>query len=136
MPPAFADLLYDADCGFCRWVTAKLLTWDRRRALRPVAIQEPRGAELLAGLPDERRLASWHLVTGGVVRSGGEAIPPLLRLLPGGRPAAGAAAAVQPLTNRLYDVLARRRATLGRLVGRRARERADRILRERSRPPA
>lgn len=129
-------LLYDADCGLCRWITAKLLAWDRRGALQPLAIQDPEAARLLAAVPAEQRISSWHLVANGVVCSGGEAVPPLLRLLPGGRLLAAAAAALQPVTNAAYDLLARRRAALGRLVSAGARARADRVLRERSHPRA
>ena len=32
-------LIYDSDCGFCRWLLAKVLAWDRRGALRPVALE-------------------------------------------------------------------------------------------------
>ena len=34
-----AILLYDADCGFCRWAIDKLLAWDRAGRLRPAALQ-------------------------------------------------------------------------------------------------
>ena len=36
-------VLYDADCGFCKWSLDKLLAWDRRQRLRPVAIQSAEG---------------------------------------------------------------------------------------------
>ncbi len=36
-------ILYDADCGFCKWSLDKVLLWDRRGRLRPVAIQSPEG---------------------------------------------------------------------------------------------
>jgi hypothetical protein len=26
-------LIYDSDCGFCRWLLAKVLAWDRRGTL-------------------------------------------------------------------------------------------------------
>src|SRR5262249_60221531 len=33
-----AFLIYDPDCGFCRWCLGKVLAWDRHRTLRPVAL--------------------------------------------------------------------------------------------------
>lgn len=79
-------------------------------------------------------MASWHLVTAdGRVRSAGDGVAPLLDLLPGGRPLARLAAAVHPLTNRLYRFVAEHRSWFGNLLPRRARERADRRLRRGSR---
>ncbi len=84
-----ATVLYDEDCGFCKWSLDKILVWDRSRKLRPVPIQSEEGQRLLAGVPEERRLDSWHLVEAvGSVRSAGAAAPPLLDLMPGGRPLA------------------------------------------------
>jgi predicted DCC family thiol-disulfide oxidoreductase YuxK len=83
-------VVYDRDCGFCRWALGWILRWDRRRSLRPVALQEPEADLLLEGVPD--RMASWHLVDpGGEVRSAGVALAPLFRLLPGGAPLAAIA---------------------------------------------
>ena len=78
-------VLYDADCGFCRWSLAQLLALDRRQRLRPVALGTSEANGLLADLDPEARAASWHLVSPDGRRwSAGEAAPPLLRLLPGG----------------------------------------------------
>jgi predicted DCC family thiol-disulfide oxidoreductase YuxK len=100
---------------------AKILAWDRRGRLRPVALQDPEADRLLQGMATERAMASWHLVTpGGAVRSAGAAVPPLLRLLPGGRPLAAAAAAMPGLTERTYQFVSRHRGTLGRMLGERA----------------
>jgi predicted DCC family thiol-disulfide oxidoreductase YuxK len=113
-----ATLLYDSDCGFCRWSVDKVLAWDRRRSLRPVALQDPEAAVLLSGLDDGERMASWHLVTeDGSVYSAEAAAPPLLRLLPGGRAPATVLAAFPRLTGPLYRFVARHRDRLGRLVG-------------------
>jgi predicted DCC family thiol-disulfide oxidoreductase YuxK len=110
-------LLYDSDCGFCKWSLDKVLAWDRRRRLRPVAIQSPEGERLLAGMTGEERLASWHLVLpSGEVRSGGAAAEPLARLLPGGRPLAAAFAAFPGATDRGYRWVADHRSALARLV--------------------
>lgn len=118
MGVARAAILYDRDCGFCRWATDKLLTWDRRRGLRPVALQDPEAERLLAGIPEDQRMASWHLVTpDGRVRSAGAAAAPLLRSLPGGRPLAALAEGFPTATERLYSWVARHRGSLGRFLG-------------------
>jgi len=89
MTPAEATLLYDGDCGFCRWSADAVLRLDRRRRLRMLALQSEEASGLLPGMSQERRMSSWHLVAAdGRVWSGGSAIAPLLRRLPGGRPAA------------------------------------------------
>jgi len=48
-------LIYDTDCGFCRWLLGKLLAWDRRGALRPVALETEEIDRLLAEVPKERQ---------------------------------------------------------------------------------
>ena len=112
-----AVLLYDADCGFCRWAVDKVLAWDRAAALRPVALQSPEAAGLLSGLSEPTRMASWHMVIDGGVYSGGAVAAPLLRLLPGGRPLASIADAFPGLTDRVYRLVARNRDGLGRMAG-------------------
>ena len=110
-------LLYDADCGFCRWAVDKILAWDRRRRLRPVSLQSPEADALLPGMPEQERMASWHLVADGRVYSRGAVAPPLLRLLPGGAPLAPALALFPGLTERAYRSVARNRDRFGRLAG-------------------
>jgi predicted DCC family thiol-disulfide oxidoreductase YuxK len=112
-----AVLLYDADCGFCRWAVDKLLAWDRAGRLRPAALQSPEADRLLPGLDEETKMASWHLVIDGNVYSGGAAAAPLLRLLPGGRPVAPVVAAFPGMTDRAYRLVARNRDRFGRLAG-------------------
>lgn len=131
-----ATILYDADCGFCRWSTERILAWDRRGWLRPVALQDPEADELLPGMSEERKMGSWHLVTAdGEVYSGGDAVPELLRLLPGGTRLASLAAAAPGLTDSAYDLVSRHRDRLARLLGKRA-ERADPQGRRGGRPPS
>jgi predicted DCC family thiol-disulfide oxidoreductase YuxK len=111
-------LLYDSDCGFCRWSVAKILSWDRRRRLRSLALQDPRAGDLLGGMDAETRMASWHLVTAdGRIYSGGAAAAPLFRLLPGGRPFAALFSAFPGVTERAYRMVARNRDRFGRLIG-------------------
>lgn len=119
MPPnEQAVLLYDSDCGFCRWSTAKILAWDRRGRIRPVALQDPEADRLLPGMDEDTKMRSWHLVTpDGQVRSAGSAAPSLFRLLPGGGPLAGLAAAFPRTTDRAYRWISEHRDWLGRRLG-------------------
>jgi predicted DCC family thiol-disulfide oxidoreductase YuxK len=112
-----AVILYDADCGFCRWAVDRVLAWDRAGKLRPVPLQGPEADRLLPGMSEEARMASWHLVLDGRVYSGGAVAAPLLRLLPGGRPLAPAVAAFPGLSDRAYRLVARNRDRFGRLAG-------------------
>ena len=103
-------ILYDRSCGFCRRSVERVLRWDRSRRLRPVALQDPEADELLCGMDERTRMASWHLVEeDGTVHSAGAAFPPLLRRLPGGRPLAWLAAALPGPTERAYRYVARTR---------------------------
>ena len=111
-------ILYDADCGFCRWSLDKILAWDRDGRLRPVALQSEEADRLLAGMPEAERMASWHLVTpDGMVYSSGAAVPPLMDLLPGGAPAKLAAQLMPGTTNRAYRWVSRHRDWLGAKLG-------------------
>jgi predicted DCC family thiol-disulfide oxidoreductase YuxK len=112
------SILYDADCGLCRWSLAQLLRLDRRNCLRPVPLQQPEADTLLSGMSRDERMASWHLVDDdGRVHSGGDALAPLLRLLPGGRPFAAALAALPAAVGDVaYRTVAGRRSSLGRLI--------------------
>ena len=110
-------LLYDGECGFCRWATGLLLRWDTRRRLRPLALQDALTAELLPWMSEEDRFASFHVVDDeGLIRSGGEALPPLFAGLASTRPLGHALGAVQPATNALYRVIAANRSRIGPLV--------------------
>jgi predicted DCC family thiol-disulfide oxidoreductase YuxK len=119
-------VLYDADCGFCRWSLGRVLVLDRRRSLRPVALGTPEADALLADMAPDERAASWHLVSPGGRRwSAGEAAPPLLRLLPGGRAPAALIARFPRLTERGYRWVAGHRSWFGKLVPDSAKARAD-----------
>jgi predicted DCC family thiol-disulfide oxidoreductase YuxK len=111
-------VLYDEDCGFCRWSLARLLRWDRRGRLRAVPIQGEEGDRLLADLSERDRLASWHLVTpDGRRYSGAAATAPVARLLPAGTPVAFLADRFPRSTDRLYRWVARNRDAFGRRLG-------------------
>jgi predicted DCC family thiol-disulfide oxidoreductase YuxK len=110
-------ILYDADCGFCRWSLAQLLRLDRRNCLRPVSLQQHEADTLLSGMGRDERMASWHLVdSDGRVYSGGDALAPLLRLIPGGRPFAAVLVALPAVGDVAYRTVAGRRSALGRLI--------------------
>jgi predicted DCC family thiol-disulfide oxidoreductase YuxK len=124
-----ATLLYDSDCGFCRWSLGKVLAWDRRARLRPVSLQSREADALLAGMPEEERMGSWHLVApDGEVRSAGAGIAPLLRLLPGGAPFGAIAARSPGAMERGYRFVASHRGVWGKLVTDGAKRRADKRI--------
>jgi len=113
-----AALLYDRDCGLCRWAAGKALAWDRHHRLRPVALESPEAEQLLPGLDHDTKMGSWHLVTDdGLVYSAGAAVAPLFRMLPGGEPLALLARAFPGTTARLYRRIAQHRGTLAQWLG-------------------
>jgi predicted DCC family thiol-disulfide oxidoreductase YuxK len=118
-------VLYDSDCGFCMWLLAALLRWDRGGRLRPAPLRGAEADEQLADLDEAERMASWHLVSpDGSRSSGGEAIPALLRLLPAGGVPAAAFARFPGLTARGYRWVAENRSGLSRWVPKGSKERA------------
>ncbi len=118
-PPRAGQLIviYDGDCGFCKWLLAGLLAWDRGPRLRPLPLGTPDADALLADLTPAQRAASWHLVApDGSRLSGGAALPALLRELPAGAPPAALFAAIPGPTDRGYRWVAAHRVGLSRLV--------------------
>jgi predicted DCC family thiol-disulfide oxidoreductase YuxK len=127
-----AILIYDPDCGFCRWCLGKVLSWDRRAEVRPVPLGSAEANRLLAGMPREDQFASWHLVDQeGTLHSAGAGFPPLLRLLPAGAPLAALASGAPRLADRGYRFVAGHRSWWGKLVTEGAKRRADRRIGER-----
>src|SRR5579859_4426427 len=127
-------VLYDAECGFCKWALAGLLRRDRASRLRPLALQSAAADALLAGLTLEERMASWHLVSpDGVRSSAGQALAPALRLLPGGRMPAAVMARLPALTERAYTWVADHRSELSRWVPAASNRRASDYVRARER---
>jgi predicted DCC family thiol-disulfide oxidoreductase YuxK len=114
-------VLYDANCNICKTITETLLTWDRGRGrLVPVPIQSDEGAALLRDVPPQLWLESFHLVReDGSVVSGGRALAPLFRQLPGGGALARAFELSPPATARTYNWIARNRVALSRFIPRR-----------------
>jgi acetyl esterase len=119
-------VIYDADCGFCRWSLAVLLSVA---PARPLKLGTAEADELLADLSVEERIASWHLVDdSGTRTSAGTALAPALALAPGGRIPASLLARMPRLTERGYRWVADHRGRIGRLVPARARRWADRVI--------
>ena len=118
-----AWLLYDADCGLCKFVVARVLELDRARRLRPVALQDEKATALLPGMSAEERMRSFHMVDAdGTVRSAGDglaALFPWLRRFP-------------RVASRLYWLVAGNRDRLGKLIPAAARRQADRRIRARA----
>jgi len=112
-------VLYDADCGFCRWSLEWVVKWDRNDSLEYLPIQSDEGCRLLAAVPEGARLDSWHLVEpDGTVFSAGLAFPPLLRRLPRGRRLARLSELMPGVSEAGYRLVAANRGRLGGLVRR------------------
>jgi predicted DCC family thiol-disulfide oxidoreductase YuxK len=135
-PPA-VTVLYDHDCGFCRWSVARLLAWDRAGRLRALAIQSDEGQGLLADLTPAERLATAHAIdVTGHRTSGGDAVAPVAAVLPGGGPVAALGRRAPGLARAGYRAVAGRRSLLGHLVSDAARARADERIARRAGPSA
>ena len=103
----------------CKFILARVLELDRSGRYRPLALQDPRAAELLPGLTEEERMQSFHIVEpDGTVRSAGEG---LAALIPGLDRFPG-------LASRGYWLVAGNRSTLGRLIPKAARRQAERRI--------
>lgn len=125
-------VLYDGECGLCKWLLAGLLRLDRAERLRPVALQRPEAETLLADLDPAERMASMHVVSpAGTRASGGDALPSLLRLLPGGRLPAAVLERFPRLSGAGYRWVATHRIGISRFVPRRAKRRAAERVRKR-----
>jgi len=116
-------VLYDEDCGFCKWSTSKMLAWDRigrdrQPHLRAASITSEEGALLLASIDPDQRLRSAHAVTSdGRIASAGAMLPVVFRELPLAWPLAALASLSPKLTDRAYFWVVARRFTFGRWLG-------------------
>src|SRR2546422_7813402 len=107
-------LLYDRDCGICSALSRWIHRADVRGRIRFESIQS--GRALLTGLPDERMLDAWHIITpDGHVTTGGDAVPTLVGAFPIGaglgRLLAGSSGLMRQV-HRLYAFLTRFRDRL------------------------
>jgi predicted DCC family thiol-disulfide oxidoreductase YuxK len=122
-------VLYDDDCGFCRWATAWALRHDASKRLIAVPIQSQLAAELLAELDEQERLHSAHVVDEhGARRSGGAAAADVLSTLAPTRSLGRLANRAPAPTSLLYGFVASHRHSFGRFVGASARRHADKLL--------
>ncbi len=116
MRPERPTLIYDGECGFCRASVDLALRWDREHRLDTVPFQD-QGRVAAFGIPLPALAAAMHLVLpDGRVFAGADAVPEILRLLPGKRwlaPVFRLPGAL-PLARRLYGWIARRRRCLVR----------------------
>lgn len=125
-------LLYDSDCGFCRWSAVQAV--KRAPSLLPLAIQSDEGQRMLAQIPQAERLASAHTVGFGGVHSGSDAIIDVLGAMPRAGLIYKLARAVPTATGLLYRAVVCNRGMLGKLVPAKTKARADTYLRSASDP--
>lgn len=122
-------VLYDSDCGFCRWAMAWAVGRDDRHVLVTVPIQSPLGGELLVEVRPSERLRAAHAINGdGSLYSGGAAAAQVLSVLAPTRALGQLATRLPRVTALLYGFIAARRTTFGRFAGPQARQRADALL--------
>jgi len=69
-----AYLLYDADCGVCTFAKRVVTAFDWRRRIEAMALQDPRTEHLLAGMGEDARWATFHVVRDGRTASGGDGL--------------------------------------------------------------
>ena len=109
-------LIYDGACGICQQAVALLKRWDREHVLRFVPFQdEVAVARFGVALP--ALAAAMHLILpDGRVYAGADAVPELLRRLPGKRWLAPLfrIPGVLPIARRIYAWIAMRRRCLVR----------------------
>jgi len=111
-------VIYDGECGICQQSVDLLKRWDREQVLRYVPFQDE-VAVARFGIALPALAAAMHLVLpDGLVYAGADAVPELLRLLPGKRWLAVpfSVPGVLPLARRIYAWIAVRRRCLVRGV--------------------
>jgi predicted DCC family thiol-disulfide oxidoreductase YuxK len=116
--PTRPTVIYDGECGVCRESVAKLQAWDRDQRFAVVPFQDL-DAVARFGIALPALAAAMHLIVpDGRVFAGADAVPEILRLLPGKRwlrwffwiPGA------RSVARRVYRYIARRRHCLVRGV--------------------
>src|SRR6266545_868047 len=114
--PKRPTLIYDGECAMCRQAVELLRRWDREHVLHFVPFQDEAAvARFRIALP--ALAAAMHLILpDGRVYPGADAVPELLRLLPGKRWLAPLfrIPGVPPIARRVYAWIAVRRRCLVR----------------------
>jgi predicted DCC family thiol-disulfide oxidoreductase YuxK len=111
-------VIYDGECGICRDAVARLRAWDRERWFAFVPFQD-RDAVARFGIALPALAAAMHLLLpDGRAFAGADAIPEMLRLLPGKRWLRWLfhVPGVLPAARRVYRYVAARRHCLVRGV--------------------
>ena len=125
-------MLYDRDCGFCRWTVAWALRRDRDGVLEVAPIQSEAGERALADMEPAKRLESAHAMhADGRRSSGGAALRDVLGALPRARGLARLAELSPRGTELAYRLVADHRSQISKLVPNAAKRRADELLAER-----
>ena len=107
-------VLYDEGCGFCTRVALRVARPPR---VDVAPIGSPLGSLLLRDLTPPERYATMHVVDAtSRRRSGGSALAPLARTIPGGTAFAAAFDAFPGLTDAAYDFVARNRGLASKLL--------------------
>lgn len=78
-------MVYDANCGPCSKFKRAVDWFDKYNRLKYLSLEDADEDGVFDSLPVQKRHTSFHLVSpNGAVRSGSEAIPDLISLLPSG----------------------------------------------------
>ncbi|MBA2742421.1 MAG: DUF393 domain-containing protein [Actinobacteria bacterium] len=110
-------LLYDPNCRLCRFAARVVVRLDRgdRLALLPLSSEE--AAPLLEPLPETERFSSWRLAEpDGTLSGRGSGARGVLRAIGLDSAARLVEALPDAMLESTYDVVARNRGRLGRLV--------------------
>lgn len=116
--PGRPTVIYDGECGICQDSVARLRAWDKERRFAFVPFQD-QDTVARFGLALPALAAALHLVLpDGRVFTGADAVPEMLRFLPGKRWLRGLfwIPGVRPVARRVYRYIAQRRHCLARGV--------------------
>jgi predicted DCC family thiol-disulfide oxidoreductase YuxK len=109
-------VLFDDDCGVCVACATWLARHGRDLTVEPIG--SAASATLLRDLTPEAGLAGVHAIDRlGRRRTGGAAVPAILRTIPGAGLLARLTEALPGPTDRAYRAVARNRRTVSRLLG-------------------
>lgn len=76
-------ILYDGECRLCAAIARWARAVDPRGRIRIRPIQDAR--DLLGAIPSDRALTAYHVVApGGLVTTGGDAVPTMIEAFPAG----------------------------------------------------